>query len=367
MKFDFTNVDDVQSFVSVPPGRHVCRVTEVRPGVARDGSTRWTFRLEVVGGVHHGRTAAWDSLTWSDRGVARVRHVLKGLGVSTQGVVEIEPQDLVGRRAEVQVQLEERENPQTGRREMRTRVPYAGYEPIDDGHADDASSHAQSDAAPSIDAHETRSPRSAPFAPQMDEDGPARRSSAFAGHDLSRFLSNSSVEDDEAELEAELGAHLAQGNPESSPACTGGRAYAPADLGGPVQRGLAHLVSESATSVGASDEQAWGCAARSGADDLEAALVDDRAGWNQDPALCAPAPGDPLDGSGSRSADLGPAQGGSGSTAGADGIAPPVKRGPGRPRKHPLPPGQVPAPTKSSPAGDATKRRGRKPKNQDMA
>jgi hypothetical protein len=269
------------------------------------------------------------------------------------------------------VQLEERENPQTGRREMRTRVPYAGYEPIDDGHADDASSQALPDAAPSVDAHETRSPRSVPFAPQMDEDGPSRRSGAFAGHDLSRFLSNSSVEDDEAELEAELeaepGAHLAQGTHESSPARTGGRAYAPPDLGGPVQRGLAHLVSESASSVGASDEQVWGCAARSGADALEAALVDDRAGWNQDPALCAPAPGDPQDGFGSRSADLGAAQSGPGSTAGADGIAPPAKRRPGRPRKHPLPPGQMPAPTKSSPAGDAPKRRGRKPKNQDRA
>ena len=27
MKFDFSNVDDVQSYVSVPPGKHLCRLT----------------------------------------------------------------------------------------------------------------------------------------------------------------------------------------------------------------------------------------------------------------------------------------------------------------------------------------------------
>lgn len=130
MKIDFRDVDDVQSYVYVPPGAYVCRVAEVRPGLARDGSVRWSLRLEVAEGDQLGRTAAWDSLTWSDRGVARVKLVLKALGLPTHGVVEIEPQDLVGKRAKVTVQPEERENAQTGLREVRNRVPYAGFEAL---------------------------------------------------------------------------------------------------------------------------------------------------------------------------------------------------------------------------------------------
>lgn len=137
MKFDFRGVEDVQSYVYVPPGAYVCRVAEVRPGMARDGSVRWSLRMEVAEGDQLGRTAAWDSLTWSDRGVARVKLVLKALGMPTHGVVEIEPQDLVGRRARVTVQPEERENAQTGLREVRNRVPYAGFEAVDSGAADD--------------------------------------------------------------------------------------------------------------------------------------------------------------------------------------------------------------------------------------
>lgn len=127
MHFDFRSVDDIDSFVSVPQGVHVCRVAEVREGRARDGSIRWSFRLEVVDGEWAGRTAAWDSLTWSERGVHRVKKVLEALGVDVRGELDIEPADLVGLRARVQVEPEEREDPLSGRRQVRMRVPYLGY------------------------------------------------------------------------------------------------------------------------------------------------------------------------------------------------------------------------------------------------
>lgn len=133
MRFDFSNVDDVESFVSVPAGLHDVRVAEVREGRARDGSTRWTFRLEVLDGDHAGRTAAWDSLTWSERGIYRVKKVLGALGLDVRGEVEVEPKDLIGLRVRVLVQPEEREDPLTGRRQVRMRVPYLGYEPLVDG------------------------------------------------------------------------------------------------------------------------------------------------------------------------------------------------------------------------------------------
>jgi hypothetical protein len=131
MRFDFSSVDDIESYVSVPAGTHHVRVAEVRDGRSRDGSSRWTFRLEVIDGDYAGRTAAWDSLTWSERGIFRVKKVLEALGLDVRGELEIDPKDLVNLQARVQVAPEEREDPVTGRRQVRMRVPYLGYERVE--------------------------------------------------------------------------------------------------------------------------------------------------------------------------------------------------------------------------------------------
>ena len=57
MRFDFSQIEDVESFVSIPEGTYLCRVAEVRAGVTRDGSVRWSLRLEVAEGEYAGRTA----------------------------------------------------------------------------------------------------------------------------------------------------------------------------------------------------------------------------------------------------------------------------------------------------------------------
>lgn len=134
MQVDFSLVEDVESYVSVPEGTYLCRVAEVREGLTRDGSPRWALRLEVAGGEYAGRTAAWDGLPWSERGLPRVKQVLAMMGFDTSGRLEIEASDLVDRQIRVQLLTEEREDPLSGRRVARLRVPYMGYErPEEDG------------------------------------------------------------------------------------------------------------------------------------------------------------------------------------------------------------------------------------------
>lgn len=128
MRYDFSSVEDADSFVSVPEGEYPCRVADVREGRSRDGAPRWSLRLEVTEGEWAGRTAAWDSLTWSERGIHRVKTVLTAFGLDTRGEIELEPRDLVGLQADVRFMLEEREDPLTGRRQIRLRVPYQGYQ-----------------------------------------------------------------------------------------------------------------------------------------------------------------------------------------------------------------------------------------------
>ena len=133
MRYDFSSVHDTDTFASVPEGRYRCRVAEVRERSARDGSPMWSFRLEVLDGEWAGRTAAWDSITWSERGIFRVKQVLGAFGCDVSGELEVGPLDLVDMRAQVDVEREEREDPLSGRRQIRNRVPYLGYASAEEG------------------------------------------------------------------------------------------------------------------------------------------------------------------------------------------------------------------------------------------
>lgn len=128
MQIDFSQVPDVENFCSVPEGIYDVRVAEVRQGVTSEGAPYWSLRLEVVEGEYAGRTAAWDSLFLGERGLRRARHVLSVLGFDVAGSLDLEADELLERRARVQVLTEEREDPRTGMRAIRPRVPYSGYE-----------------------------------------------------------------------------------------------------------------------------------------------------------------------------------------------------------------------------------------------
>src|SRR5262245_66311802 len=106
MKLDFSKVEDAESFVSIPEGTYVCRIADVRQGLTRDGSPRWSLRLEVAEGEYAGRTAAWDSLVFSERGLPRVKQVLQRFGFDVSGTVELQPDDLLDLRARAQCPLE---------------------------------------------------------------------------------------------------------------------------------------------------------------------------------------------------------------------------------------------------------------------
>lgn len=129
MQIDLTQVENIEDLRSVPAGEYLCRVAEAREARSPAGHLRWGLRWEVDHGEWQGRTACWDSLHWSERGMPRAKFVLQVLGFPVQGKLELEPQALVGLKALVQVQPEEREDPATGTRRLMNRVPFSGYAP----------------------------------------------------------------------------------------------------------------------------------------------------------------------------------------------------------------------------------------------
>jgi hypothetical protein len=126
MEIDFDASDRVSDFVTVPAGSYVCRVAEVRPGTTRAGDERWSLRLVVAEGQHVGKQAAWDSLVFSTRGRSRARMVLQALGLPSAGRVQIEPGDLEGRQAIVEIRPAEYQSP-SGDVVRRNEVPYDGF------------------------------------------------------------------------------------------------------------------------------------------------------------------------------------------------------------------------------------------------
>lgn len=130
MNIDFSEVSDIEDLRAVPPGEYLCRVAEVRESDSPAGHRRWGLRWEVVQGDFVGRTACWDSLHWSERGLPRAKYVLQVLGLDAAGRVEVRPADLEGREAWVVCAAEEREDPVTGIRRLMNRVPFAGYKGV---------------------------------------------------------------------------------------------------------------------------------------------------------------------------------------------------------------------------------------------
>lgn len=154
MEIDFDATDRVSDYVTVPAGTYLCRIAEIRPGTTRAGDERWSLRLVVAEGQHVGKQAAWDSLVFSARGRARARMVLQALGLPASGKVQIEPSDLEGRTALVEIRPAEYQSP-AGEVVRRNEVPYDGFRPATGNSANGAAPPApQGKTHPPIDPEE---------------------------------------------------------------------------------------------------------------------------------------------------------------------------------------------------------------------
>lgn len=149
MEIDFDSTDGVTDYVTVPPGTYLCRVAEVRAGTTRGGDDRWSLRLVVAEGQHVGKQAAWDNLVFSARGRMRARLVMQALGLPARGKVQIDPDDLDGRSAFVEIRPAEYQD-SGGHLIRRNEVPYDGYRRADGGPVADPVTDDGSATAPDV-------------------------------------------------------------------------------------------------------------------------------------------------------------------------------------------------------------------------
>ena len=129
MRHDFSAVNETETDLRlVPAGRYLCRVRSVRVRRSRDGAhIQWGVCLDLATGEHAGHLATWDNITFSERGLPRVKLMLRALDVDVSGVVEIEPEELEGRHVVCDLEEESYTDPHSGHITLRLSVPYAGY------------------------------------------------------------------------------------------------------------------------------------------------------------------------------------------------------------------------------------------------
>jgi hypothetical protein len=129
MRIEACDGEQVDDFVVVEDGTYRMRVGEVRPARTGDGRESWMLRMELDGGDLAGRTAVLDWLNFTERGLHRVRLVLAALGFDVSASMDVEPEELLGRVADVRIATQESRRESDGRLLRRSRVAYDGWSP----------------------------------------------------------------------------------------------------------------------------------------------------------------------------------------------------------------------------------------------
>lgn len=130
MRIEACDGTDVDDFVVVEDGDYQMRVGEVRAVETGDGRAAWMLRMELTDGELAGRTAVLDWLNFTERGLRRVRMVLAALGFDVTVSMDVEPEELLGCEAMVEIATQESRRESDGRLLRRSRVAYDGWRPV---------------------------------------------------------------------------------------------------------------------------------------------------------------------------------------------------------------------------------------------
>ena len=109
---DFSQVEDLKP---LPRAWYLASIVEAKEGVSKQGNVKMDLRWKVEEGEFEGRNV-FDTLTFTQKALFRVKATLKGLGFPDDFSGEISGDDLVGKTARILVDIEQSEtlDPETG-------------------------------------------------------------------------------------------------------------------------------------------------------------------------------------------------------------------------------------------------------------
>jgi hypothetical protein len=100
---DFTQVEDLKP---LPRDWYLASIVEAKEGVSKQNNAKIDLRWKVEEGEFEGRNI-FDTITFTQKALFRVKATLKGLGYPEDFSGEIVPEDLVGKTARILVDIEQ--------------------------------------------------------------------------------------------------------------------------------------------------------------------------------------------------------------------------------------------------------------------
>jgi hypothetical protein len=157
MRIDFGGVNRPSKGL-LPESWYEAEVRTVQPKQASTGQDYWRVEFEVVAGDHSG-TRVFDSLFFTEKAFPRLKLALSAFGLPHEGVVDIAPEDLVGRHACIEVTSKEGTD-----QKVRNVVTFEGYRP--------ATAARQKQTVPVTPSGRSPGPSRGVKAPPDEEDAP---------------------------------------------------------------------------------------------------------------------------------------------------------------------------------------------------
>lgn len=99
------NFAKVQGLEPLPAGVYTATIVKAEVGTSKAGNEKIDIQWKVEGGKHDGRVI-FDTLTFTEKALFRVKATLKGLGFPADFRGEVKPEDLVGRTAKITVDIQ---------------------------------------------------------------------------------------------------------------------------------------------------------------------------------------------------------------------------------------------------------------------
>ena len=112
------NFAKVQSLEPLPAGVYTATIIKAEQGISKAGNEKIDIQWKVEGGAHDGRII-FDTLTFTEKALFRVKATLQGLGFPADFKGNVSAEDLVGRTAKITVDI------QAGNGIDETGEPYA--------------------------------------------------------------------------------------------------------------------------------------------------------------------------------------------------------------------------------------------------
>ncbi len=132
---DFPSTPDADEFSPIPEGQYLCKVIESKKlDNTAKGFEQWQLTFEVVDAKsEYCGKRFWDRLFFSEGGMPRVKLICSRLGIDVTKKIDLEPEMLLEKFVNIEVIIDEYEyEGEDGKKKgKRNKVPFAGYEEVE--------------------------------------------------------------------------------------------------------------------------------------------------------------------------------------------------------------------------------------------